>query len=348
MADPRFYDNRGPYTLAEVFAKTAVALPAGADGSAKIDDLASLSGASATHLSFFTGEGAGTEFLQTAAGFCFVPAKKAKPLEPLSHLVTIPCVSVQHAFAAAANLFYPEAHLDDWSRQRAPVDPSAEIGEHVVLGPGVVVGPHAQIGDGTHIGPNTVIGRGVTVGRGCKIGSNVSISHAYLGDQLLILPGAQIGQPGFGFASNAQGHLKIPQLGRVIVQDRVEIGACVTVDRGSLGDTVIGEGTKIDNLVQIAHNVHIGRHCVIVSQAGIAGSTTLGDFVVVGGQTGVADHSRIGSGARLAGRTGVFTNQELEGGCDYGGMPAKPVKDWMRELHAVNALIKKPKRNGHD
>ena len=116
----------------------------------------------------------------------------------------------------------------------------------------------------------------------------------------------------------------------------------------ALGDTVIGEGTKIDNLVQIAHNVHIGRHCVIVSQAGIAGSTTLGDFVVVGGQTGVADHSRIGSGARLAGRTGVFTNQELEGGCDYGGMPAKPVKDWMRELHAVNALIKKPKRNGHD
>ena len=348
MADPRFYDNRGPYTLAQVCAEAGAELPAGADGLAKIDDLASLSGACATHLSFFTGEGAGTGFLETAAGFCFVPAKTAKPLEPPPHLVTIPCISVQHAFAAAADLFYPESGLDDWSRQRAPVDPSAEIGEHVILGPGVVVGPHAQIGGGTHIGPNTVIGRGVTIGRGCKIGSNVSISHAYLGDQLLILPGAQIGQPGFGFASNAQGHLKIPQLGRVIVQDRVEIGACVTVDRGSLGDTVIGEGTKIDNLVQIAHNVHIGRHCVIVSQAGTAGSSTLGDFVVVGGQAGIADHSRIGSGARLAGRTGVFASQELEGGRDYGGMPAKPVKDWLREIHAVNALIKKPKRNDHD
>jgi UDP-3-O-[3-hydroxymyristoyl] glucosamine N-acyltransferase len=348
MADPRFYDNRGPYALAEVCAKATTALPGGADSSAKIDDLASLSGACATHLSFFTGEGAGTGFLETAAGFCFVPAKTAKPLEPPPHLVTIPCISVQHAFAAAADLFYPESGLDDWSRQRAPVDPSAEIGEHVVLGPGVVVGPHAQIGDGTRVGPSTVIGRGVTVGRGCVIGSNVSISHAYLGDQLLILPGAQIGQPGFGFASNAQGHVKIPQLGRVIVQDKVEIGACVTIDRGALGDTVIGEGTKIDNLVQIGHNSHIGRHCVIVGQAGLAGSVVLGDFVIVGGQAAVADHGRVGSGARLAGRAGVLPGQNVEGGRDYGGVPAKPVKDWMRELHAVAALVKKPKRNGHD
>jgi UDP-3-O-[3-hydroxymyristoyl] glucosamine N-acyltransferase len=348
MADPRFYDNRGPYTLAEVCARAAVALPTGADGSAKIDDLASLSGASATHLTFFTGESARTEFLQTAAGFCFVPAKTTKPLRPPQHLVTIPCVSVQHAFAAAADLFYPESGLDDWSRQRAPVDPSAEIGEHVVLGPGVIVGPNVQIGDGTRIGPSTVIGRGVTVGRDCEIGSNVSISHAHLGDQLLILPGAQIGQPGFGFAGGPQGHTKIPQLGRVIVQDKVEIGACVTVDRGALGDTVIGEGTKIDNLVQIGHNVHIGRHCVIAGQSGIAGSGVLDDFVVVGGQVAIADHSRIGSRTRLAGRTGTISGQEVEGGRDYGGVPAMPVKDWIREMHALRALIKKPKRDGHD
>jgi UDP-3-O-[3-hydroxymyristoyl] glucosamine N-acyltransferase len=348
MADPRFYDNRGPYTLAEVCAKAGVGLPAGADDAAKIDDLASLSGATATHLTFFTGAAAGAEFSRTAAGFCFVPAKTGKAVETPRHLVTIPCPSVQHAFAAAANLFYPELNLDDWSRQRTPVDPSAEIGEQVVLGPGVVVGPHAQIGDGTRIAPNTVIGRGVAVGRGCEIGSNVSISHAYLGDQLLILPGAQIGQPGFGFASSAQGHVKIPQLGRVIVQDEVEIGACVTIDRGALGDTVIGEGTKIDNLVQIGHNTHIGRHCVFVGQAGVAGSVVLGDFVVLGGQVAIADHARIGSGARLAGRAAVVPGQELEGGHDYGGVPAKPVRDWLRELHAVAALAKKPKQDGHD
>ncbi|MGA7674400.1 MAG: UDP-3-O-(3-hydroxymyristoyl)glucosamine N-acyltransferase [Rhizomicrobium sp.] len=348
MADPRFYDNRGPYTLAEVCAKAGAAVPAGADDLSRIDDLASLSGAVAAHLSFYADKRAATEFSRTRAGFCFVPAKTDRAVESPPQLVTIPCAAVQHAFATAANMFYPEASLDDWSRQRDPVDPSAEIGERVVLSAGVVVGPQAQIGDDTRIGPNTVIGRGVTVGRGCEIGSNVSISHAYLGDQLLILSGAQIGQPGFGFASDGQGHIKIPQLGRVIVQDKVEIGAGVTIDRGALGDTVIGEGTKIDNLVQIGHNVHIGRHCVIVSQTGISGSTTLGDFVVLGGQCGISDHCRIGNGARLGGRSAMIIGQELEGGRDYAGTPAKPVKDWIRELHAVAAMIRKPKRNGHD
>jgi UDP-3-O-[3-hydroxymyristoyl] glucosamine N-acyltransferase len=348
MADPRFYHNRGPYTLAEVCAQAGVGLPAGADGAAKIDDLASLSGAAAVHLTFFAGGSARAEVSRTAAGFCFVPAKPGKAVETPPHLVTIPCPSVQHAFAAAANLFYPDLNLDDWSAQRTPIDQSAEIGEHVVLGPGVVVGPHAQIGDGTRIAPNTVIGPGVAIGRGCEIGSNVSISYAYLGDQLLILPGAQIGQPGFGFASSAQGHVKIPQLGRVIVQDKVEIGACVTIDRGALGDTIIGEGTKIDNLVQVGHNSHIGRYCMIVGQVGIAGSATLGDFVVMGAQAGAADHCRVGSGARIAGRGATVPGQELEGGRDYGGVPAKPVKDWMRELHVVAALVKKQKRNGHD
>jgi len=348
MADPRFYDNRGPYTLAAICAKALAAVPQGADGAAMIDDLASLSGATATHLSFFTGEHIAAEFSQTAAGFCFIPAKTAKPLSPPTHLVTIPCASVQHAFAAAAELFYPQGSLDDWSGQSTSVDPSAEVGKGVVLGPCVVIGPRAQIGEGSRIGPCTVIGRGVAIGRNCEIGSNVSISHAYLGDQVLIQPGTQIGQPGFGFASSAQGHVRIPQLGRVIVHDKVELGAGCTIDRGALGDTVIGEGTKLDNLVHVAHNVHLGRHCLIAGQVGIAGSSVLGDFVMSGGQAAVADHCRIGSGARLAGRTGVVSRQEIEGGRDYGGVPAKPLRDWLRELHAVAALIKKPKRNGHD
>lgn len=348
MADPRFYDNSGPHTLAAVCARAHAALPPGADGAAEIDDLASLSGAIVTHLSFYTREGSGTEFSQTAAGFCFVPAKTAKPLSPPPHLVMLPCASVQHAFAAAAELFYPEASRDECSRQRIAVDPSAEIGEGVLLGPYVVIGPGAQIGGGSRIGPGAVIGRGVTIGRNCEIGSNVSISHAYMGDQLLIQPGAQIGQPGFGFAAGAQGHTRIPQLGRVIVQDKVEVGAGCTIDRGALGDTVIGEGTKLDNLVHVAHNVHIGRHCLIAGQVGIAGSSVLGDFVVSGGQAAIADHCRVGNGARLAGRTGVVSHQELEGGRDYGGVPAKPIKDWIRELHTVAALIRKPGRNGHD
>ena len=346
MADPRFYNNRGPFTLAEICTKAEVALPDGADGSAKVLDVASLAGAVAGHLSFFTGERAKEEFTQTQAGFCFVPLKTRGPVTPPAHTVTIPCASVQHAFAAAAHLFYPEAQRSQ--PLKAGVDPTAKIGKGVEIGPNAVVGPGAEIGDGTRLGPNTVVCRGVTIGRDCEIMGNSVIACAHLGDQVLLLPGVQIGQPGFGFASNAQGHVKIPQLGRVIIQDKVELGACVTVDRGALGDTVIGEGTKIDNLVQIGHNVHIGRHCVIVAQVGVSGSSELGDFVVLGGQVGVSDHCRVGSGARLAGRTAMIIGQEVEPGKDYGGVPAKPVKDWIREVHAVAALIKKPKRSSND
>ena len=339
MADPRFYDNRGPFSLKRICEVAGTDVPAGGD--AVVRDLASLDGGGADHLSFFAGGGgiAGEQFDRTAAGFCFV-AKNEKRAAP-DGCFTIPCASVQHAFAAAARLFYPQSDLAAWS-QTAAVDPSARLGENVVLAPGVVIGPGVEIGAGTRIGPNSVIARGVAIGRDCTIGSNVSISHAYVGDAVLILSGAQIGEPGFGFASSSGGHIKIPQLGRVILQDKVEIGACTTVDRGSLGDTVVGEGSKIDNLVQIGHNTRIGRHCVIVGHVGISGSCELGDFVIVGGQAGIADHSRIGDGARLAGRTGVVG--ELAGGQDYGGAPAKPLRDWARELAAVSMLAKRGKK----
>ena len=261
-------------------------------------------------------------------------------------MVAIPCASAHHAFAAALNLFYPDAAMAAWP-QNGAIDPSAKIGDGVTLAPGVIIGPHVEIGDGARVGPSTVIGRGVTVGRDCQIGSNVSITHAHIGDGVVVLPGSQIGQPGFGFASGPGGHIKIPQIGRVIVQDKVEIGACTTIDRGALGDTVIGEGTKIDNLVQIGHNTHIGRHCMIVSQVGISGSCEIGDFVVMGGQVGIADHVTIGDGARLAARTGVIPGK-LAGGQDYGGLPARPVKDWLRESVALTKLAKEKKqdRNG--
>jgi UDP-3-O-[3-hydroxymyristoyl] glucosamine N-acyltransferase len=346
MADPRFFDNRGPFTLAKLCGTLGLELPAGADGSAQVHDVASLSGAVAQHLSFFTGDRAESEFAQSAAGFCLVPAKGKTEGAP-SGMVVITCSSVQHAFAAAAEAFYPDCHRIAGPFE-AGIHPSAKIGEGVKIAAGVVIGAGAEVGDGTRLGPNTVLGRGVAVGRDCEIAGNSMITCAYIGDRVLMLPGAQIGQPGFGFASSAQGHAKIPQLGRVIVQDKVEIGACVTIDRGALGDTVIGEGTKIDNLVQIGHNVHVGRHCIIVSQVGISGSSTLGDFVVLGGQVGIADHAKIGNGARVAARSAMVPGQEIEGGRDYGGVPAKPVREWIREMYALNALVKKPKRGGND
>ena len=343
MADPRFYDNRGPFSLGEVCAKIGVAVPDGLDPALKLDDVARLSGAIASHLSFFLGDKLSAAFAQTTAGVVLVSSKAFMKLTPPDGTVLIAVSQVQHAFAAVAEMLYPDCH-----RITGPfntgVDPAAKIGAGVLLGAGVVVGPGAEIGDGTHIGPNVVVGRGVAIGRGCEIAGNSVIACAYIGDGVTVLPGAQIGQPGFGFASGPAGQTRLPQLGRVIVQDRVEIGAGVTIDRGALGDTVVGEGTKIDNLVQIGHNTKIGRHSVIVAQVGISGSCEIGDFVVLAGQVGVSDHAKIGSGARLGGKSGVFMGQQVEPGRDYGGIPVKPVREWLRELAALSALAKRPKR----
>jgi UDP-3-O-[3-hydroxymyristoyl] glucosamine N-acyltransferase len=344
MADPRFYDNRGPFTLADVCAHAGVELPGGADVAAQIFDLATLDGAGARHLAFCAGKAASAALARTKAGFCFID-KSARSVKTPSSTIGLPSNSAQHAFAAALNLFYPENMLTAWLQTTA-IDPSAKIGAGVMLAPGVVIGPDVEIGDRTRVGPNAVIGRGVAIGRDCEIGSNVTIASSYIGDSVTIFPGTQIGQPGFGFASSTGGHIKIPQVGRVIVQDKVEIGACCAIDRGAIGDTVIGEGTKIDNLVQIGHNTHIGRHCVIVSQVGISGSCEIGDFVVMGGQAGVADHAIIGDGTRLAARTGVMPGI-LPPGLDYGGTPARPVKDWLRETVVLAKLAKTKKRDNN-
>jgi UDP-3-O-[3-hydroxymyristoyl] glucosamine N-acyltransferase len=184
-----------------------------------------------------------------------------------------------------------------------------------------------------------VIGPQVRIGRDCSISPGVSIAHALIGNWVIIHPGVRIGQDGFGYAMGPKGHRKVPQVGRVIVQDHVEIGANTTIDRGASRDTVIGEGTKIDNLVQIAHNVVIGRHCVIVAQVGISGSATLDDFVVLGGQVGVVGHVRIGAGAQIAGSSNV--NSDVPAGARWGGTPAKPMRDWFREITTLKTLASK-------
>jgi len=345
MADPRFYDNRGPFTLAEICARSGSSLPAGAHGNARIADLASLDGAGPEHLAYCVGGRASRELAVSHAGYCFIGPKVKAESVPQG-TIAIAAADAGVAFASAAAMFYPESGLLAWAQQ-TPVDPSAIIGEDVLLGPGIVIGPNVEIGAGTRIGPNTVIGRGVSIGRNCEIGSNVTITHAYLGDHVLVLPGAQIGQPGFGFNSSAAGHAKIPQLGRVIVQDHVEVGACSTIDRGALGDTVIGEGTKIDNLVQIGHNDRLGRHCILAGQVGLSGSVELGNFVVMGGQVGASDHVRVGDGATFAGRAGLGPG-DYPGGKIYGGYPVREAREWMRETGALALLAKRRKKAGDD
>ena len=253
MADPRFYHNRGPWDVAAICAKTGMDLPPLADGAARVSDLASLDGAGPSHLSFFSGarEQAGA-FARSRAGFVLVPMEARKLQAPG---VLLRAASVPHAFAAIAGMFYPDKASVP---AEAGVDPSARLGRDVVLGPGVVIGAAAEIGERSRIGAKTVIGPGVTIGQDCEIGSTVSISHAHVGDRVIVRSGAQIGQPGFGFSS----------LGRVIIQDGAEIGAACAIDRGSLGDTVIGEGARIEKGVRIGPDALIGRLCVMAADLG--------------------------------------------------------------------------------
>ena len=351
MADPRFFENLGPFTLAQICEKAGIAVPA--DGGREFFDLADLAGSDSRHLTFFSGNFAQREaFAASRAGACLVPApssgKGGKRPDAPAGMIVLECVSVSQAFAAAAALFYPEHSQARWPGDAPAISPLARIGQGVTLAPGVTIGAGAEIGDGTRIGPATVIGPGVAIGRHCEVGAHVSISHAYVGDRAIILPGARIGQPGFGFASTGADYLKIPQLGRVIIQDDVEIGANTTIDRGALSDTVIGEGSKLDNLIMIAHNCRIGRNCVIAGQTGLAGSVVLEDGVVLAGQVGLGDHSRVGAGARMGARSGTGSAIHLEGGIDYGGAPAKPVREWARELYAVARLGKQRRQDKNE
>ena len=242
------------------------------------------------------------------------------------------------AWARVAALFYPlpavssGIHPSAVVAEGARVDPSAEVGPLSVIEAG------AEIGPGCRIGPCAVIGSCVIVGRDCRIGAHASLSYALLGARVYIYPGARIGQEGFGFASTKDGFLSVPQLGRVILEDDVEVGANSTIDRGSSRDTVIGAGSRLDNLVQIGHNVILGRSRVIVAQVGISGSTVLEDFVRVGGQAAMAGHLRIGQGAEIGAQTGVMS--DVDAGAKVLGSPAQPKRDFFRQIAMLKRMAK--------
>jgi len=243
------------------------------------------------------------------------------------------------AYALAAQAFYPAPTARGAIAPTASVDPSARIGEGSDIAPGAVIGASAEIGRRCRIGPNVVIGPGVVIGDDCFIGPCASLTYCIVGKRAILHAGVRVGQDGFGFALGPGGHLKVPQLGRVLIEDDVEIGANTTIDRGAGPDTVIGAGTKIDNLVQIAHNVRLGRGCVVVSQVGISGSTKVGDFVIIGGQVGLTGHLTIGDGARIAAQSGVM--RDVERGATVAGSPALPAREHWRQVATLAELAKK-------
>ncbi len=348
MSDRAFFRTNGTLSLAGIAEAAGIPLPDGADPAARVTGAAPLESAGPDDLAYMDNARYGDALAQTRARVCLVSKRFAARVP--EGTVALVVGDPYRVYAALLGRLHPDALRPDslfgsaGVSPGAHVHPEARLEDGVRVDPGAVIGPGAEIGSGTVIGPNASIGPNVCIGRDASIGAGATLTNALVGNRVIVHPGARIGQDGFGFAMGAAGHLKVPQIGRVIVQDDVEIGANTTIDRGASRDTVIGEGTKIDNLVQIAHNVVIGRHCVIVSGVGISGSTTLEDYVVLGGQVGVVGHLRIGMGSQIAGSSNV--NRDVPPGSRWGGTPAKPVRTWFRELTALARLAEKGTAKG--
>jgi len=342
MAEPLFFARRNSMTIGEIAALTGAQCREGVPIERIISNVAAIDTATPRDLAFLDSPKYADQLTYTRAGACLVAPRFADRAPP--HLAVLETREPYRAFVAVAGALFPDALRPSslfntaGVATGAHVHKSARLENGVLIDPGAVVGPGTEVGTGTVIAANAVIGPGVRIGRHCSIGAHSSIMHALIGDRVIIHPGCHLGQDGFGYTMGKSGHLKVPQLGRIIVQDDVEIGAGSTIDRGANRDTVVGEGTKIDNLVQIGHNVAIGRHCLLVAQVGISGSTTLEDFVVLGARVGVNNHVTIGEGAQV-GATSIV-HGDVPAGARYGGWPAKPAKQWMREIFALERMAR--------
>jgi UDP-3-O-[3-hydroxymyristoyl] glucosamine N-acyltransferase len=330
--DPRFFARTGPHPLAALADAAGAVLARGAPG--PLSGVAPLQRAGAADVTFLDNRKYLGLLAATRAGAVILHPDLAghAPAGAGLLLSEQPYLS----WARVCALFHPEPPPRPGVHPSAVVDPGARLGEGCEIGPFALIEAGAELGAGCRIGPHAVIGAGCILGEACRVGAHASISHAILGARVFAYPGARIGQPGFGFAPSAEGFVTVPQLGRVLIGDDVEIGANTCIDRGSAGDTEIGAGTRIDNLVQIAHNVKVGRACVIVAQVGISGSAELGDFVQIGGQAGLTGHLKVGDRARIAAQAGVMA--DVPAGAELAGSPAEPIRRHLRGIMAVRRL----------
>ena len=341
MADTRFFRRSGPFSLGNIALHVGASLSSPALADRSIHDLAPLDVAGPSDVSLFS-HGDYEKAAVTSRAGAMITNRRLGGLMPEGNcllLVTDPRL----AFALVGTLFYPDKRLDAGIHATALVDSSSSIGEGCQIDAGVKIGRDVIIGPGCHIETNAVICDGVSIDRDSLIGANSTVRHALIGSRVRIGSNCSIGGEGFGFVPTPKGMLRQMQLGRVIIEDDVEIGSNSAVDRGSLGDTIVGRGTVIDNLVQIAHNVRIGRYCVVAGQAGIAGSTEIGDKVMIGGQAAIIDHVKIGSNARIAARSGII--RDVPEGDTWGGAPAVPIRQWHRQSAVLTRLVGR-KANG--
>jgi UDP-3-O-[3-hydroxymyristoyl] glucosamine N-acyltransferase len=343
MAQPTFFEKPPLTTLAEIAVLAKAELVDPSRTSQQIKGLASLEEAGPSHLSFFDNLKYAGQLAQSKAGACLVSPRFEASVP--ANIAVLRSPQPFRAFVNVARTFHrdtlrPASWVgNDGIAPSAIIDPTAHLEDGVIVDPLAVIGPNVEIGAGTVVGAGAVIGPGVRIGRDCNVGARTAIQCALIGNNVLIHPGCSIGQDGYGFVFfGAEGHVKVPQTGRVLIQNDVEVGAGTTIDRGSLRDTVIGEGTKIDNQVQIGHNVTIGRHCLLAAQIGLAGSLTIGDNVALGAKVGINNHLKIGDGAQVTAMSAV--KDDIPPGGRWGGHFAKPTKQWFREIVAVERLVR--------
>lgn len=341
MSELSFYKQPIGLTVGEIAALTGASVRDGARLDGLITNVAPLNSAVSTDLAFLNTSKSVNALKTTQAGACLM-SEQFEGQAP-SGMNVLRVQEPFRAFVVVARKLFQEALRPlplfeaEGVAPTAVVHSSARIEIGATIEPGAVIGPRASIGAGTVIGATAVIGPDVCIGRDCSVGPGATIIHAIIGNDVILHPGCRIGQDGFRYLPDAKGHLKVPQLGRVVIHDKVEIGAGTTIDRGGGDDTIIGEGTKIDNLVHIAHNVTIGRHCIIAGQCGFAGSTTVGDHVMMGGQVGIADHLTIGDGAMIGAKSGVMSN--VPAGQTWLGYPAWPARQFLRGMAKLRRLI---------
>ncbi len=337
MIDKTFYKNNGPFTLAQIAEITGATLTDESKAKEKIKEIATMEKAGTDDICFFYNRKAKEKALNIKAKAC-ITKDDLKTWIPYGVTVLV-CADPKRAFLKLNKAFYEEYIPAPEIDATAVLDKSARIGKNCYIGPGVVIEENVVIGDNCRLEAGCVVARGCQIGSNCRIGVNAYVSYCIMGNDCYIYSGARIGCDGFGFNFINGEHVRIPQIGRVLIGNNVEVGANTCIDRGALDDTIIGDGCRIDNLVQIAHNDKLGRGCLIVSQTGIAGSCTFGDYVVCGGQSGFADHLVVGNGAQIAAQSGVM--RDIEPGAVVMGSPTVPFKDFMRQVAFLQRNSKK-------
>ena len=331
MIDTNFFVKKAEFNLAQIAEICGAALQNADRGGEMIRDINTMDKAGEGEICFFYDRKKKAAGAEIKASACVTTAELAPFVAPAAAVLV--CGNPKTAFLTFNEAMYAEKRPAAGIAETAKIDPTAKVGE------GCSIADYAVIGAGAEIGAGTVVEPFVVIGENCRIGAHACIAYTIMGNNCYIYNGARIGQDGFGFQTINGVHKRIPQLGRVIIGNDVEIGACTCVDRGAMDDTVIGDGTRVDNLVQIAHNDKLGRGCILVSMTGIAGSCTFGDYVVCGGQSGFADHLNIGSGAQIAAQSGIM--RDIEPGTVVMGSPAVPFKDFMRQVAFLQKNSKK-------